>query len=182
MRIQEKEIILKDGRSVLLRSPGPEDAAAVEEHRRVTSEETYFMARYPEERQSDVEAMGRWISALSGDPREVGISAFCDGKLVGDCLVSTLRPHLKYRHRASFGISIRKEFWGQGLGSLLLAEAIRAAGENGFEQLELGVFTDNVRAIALYEKMGFQKVGIQPRAFQLKDGTYRDEVMMVRFL
>ena len=182
MRIQEKEITLKDGRTVRLRSPAPEDAGAVEEHRRVTSEETYFMARYPEERQSDVEAMKKWMAALSEDPREFGISAFYEGKLVGDCLVSTLRPHLKYRHRASFGISIRKEFWGQGLGGVLLAEAIRVAGENGFEQLELGAFADNSRAIRLYEKLGFQKVGIQPRAFKLKDGAYQDEVMMVRFL
>ena len=50
-----------------------------------------------------------------------------------------------------------------------------------FEQLELGVFSDNARAIHLYESCGFHAWGTQPRAFKLKDGTYRDEIMMVRF-
>lgn len=52
--------------------------------------------------------------------------------------------------------------------------AIDQTRANGFEQLELGVYSDNVRAIHLYEKFGFERYGIQPRAFKLKDGTYRD--------
>lgn len=55
------------------------------------------------------------------------------------------------------------------------------AKKNGFEQIELGVFADNPRAIHVYEKAGFQKVGIQPRAFKLQDGSYVDEIEMVKF-
>lgn len=62
----------------------------------------------------------------------------------------------------------------------MLELALEQAWENGFEQLELGVFSDNERAIRLYEKYGFQKTGVSPRAFKLKDGTYRDEILMVR--
>ena len=60
--------------------------------------------------------------------------------------------------------------------------AIEQAKLNGFELLELGVFEDNEPAIHLYEKLGFVKYGIQPRAFKLKDGTYRDEIIMVKML
>ena len=42
--------------------------------------------------------------------------------------------------------------------------------------------SDNARAIHLYEKVGFERYGIQPRAFKLKDGTYRDEIIMVKML
>ena len=56
---------------------------------------------------------------------------------------------------------------------------IECAKKAGFEQIELGVFADNERARHLYEKMGFKQVGVQPRAFKLKDGTYRDEVQMI---
>ena len=59
---------------------------------------------------------------------------------------------------------------------------IDQARANGFEQLELGVYSDNSRAIHLYEKFGFERYGIQPRAFKLKDGTYRDEIIMVKML
>lgn len=60
--------------------------------------------------------------------------------------------------------------------------AIGQTRANGFEQLELGVYSDNARAIHLYEKFGFERYGIQPRAFKLKDGTYRDEIIMVKML
>ena len=80
------------------------------------------------------------------------------------------------------GISVRQEYSGYGLGSLMVDIAVKQAKENGFEQIELGVFSDNNKAIHLYEKFGFEKYGIQPRAFKLKDGTYRDEVIMVKML
>ncbi len=30
----------------------------------------------------------------------------------------------------------------------------------------------------MYKKMGFKEYGINPREFKLKDGTYRDEIIM----
>lgn len=182
MKIGEKEIRLKNGQTAILRSPTAEDALAQYDLRRATSEETYFMARYPEELEAREEILCRKLSETEADPVDLFLSVFAEGKMVADVGVYKLRGQLKFRHRAGLGISVRRDYWGRGLGSMLLAEAIRAARENGFEQLELGVFADNTRAIRLYEKAGFQKVGVQPRAFKLKDGTYRDEIMMVLFL
>ena len=93
-----------------------------------------------------------------------------------------MSDHFKMRHRASLGISIKKKAWGLGLGKLLMEKALEQAKENGFEQVELGVFEDNPRARHLYEKLGFQEQGRTLRAFRLKDGTYRDEIQMVKFL
>lgn len=182
MKIAEKEIVLKNGQSVILRSPIGEDALAQYELRRATSEQTHFMARYPEELEFREETAKRRLDAAAEDSMDFFLSAFVDGKMVAEAGVQKIREHLKYRHRAGFGISIRKEYWGLGLGSVMLGEAIRIARENGFEQMELGVFSDNARAIHMYEKDGFRKVGIQPRAFKLKDGSYRDELLMVLFL
>lgn len=39
-----------------------------------------------------------------------------------------------------------------------------------------------VRAIHLYRSLGFEDFGCTPRAFRLKDGTYHDERMLVKFL
>ena len=80
---------------------------------------------------------------------------------------------------ANFGISLQEEVCGFGLGTIMLREILEITKETTFEQLELTVFADNVRAIRLYEKMGFVKVGILPRAYRLKDGSYHDEVQMV---
>ena len=109
-------------------------------------------------------------------------AAFIDGELVGNCGVNEIADRLKMRHRASLGISIKKKAWGLGLGTILISRALEQAKENGFTQVELGVFADNDRARYLYRKLGFTEMGCIPKAFCLKDGTYRDEVQMVKFL
>ena len=182
MRIEPREYKLQDGRILTVRSVEGEDAAAYAACRQKIYRETYFMARYPEESEADLEKMRVGLEKCAESPLNFEIGAFCGEEAVGSLGVSQVRPHLKYRHRAVMGISLLKEYWGCGLGSYLMQLAIDQTRTNGFEQLELGVFEDNVRAIHLYEKFGFAKYGVSPRAFKLKDGTYRDEIIMVRML
>jgi RimJ/RimL family protein N-acetyltransferase len=110
------------------------------------------------------------------------VTAFLDDEIVGDLGVTLVRPHMKYLHRAYLGMSIRQKCTGMGLGSFMMEIALEQAKKNGFEQVELGVFSDNERAQGLYGKYGFKEYGRTPRAFKLKDGTYRDEIIMVRML
>lgn len=180
MVIKERNVQLKNGRSVLLKSALPEHAKALCRHRYITSGETHFMARYPEECGESTERMRERLESLEKDERDFLVTAFLDGEIIGDAGVTKIRNHVKSRHRCYFGISVLQEYTGLGLGGRMLELALEQAWENGFEQMELGVFSDNERAIRLYEKYGFQKTGVSPRAFKLKDGTYRDEILMVR--
>ena len=41
---------------------------------------------------------------------------------------------------------------------------------------------DNDRAIALYKKIGFEKMGTFPHNMKYKDGTYADAYWMVKIL
>ena len=184
MIIWESTVTLKDGTTVVLRSPEPSDAAQLNAYLRLTSGETHFMVRYPEECDQSVEAAQKRLQAMADDERSFMLAAFLDGELVGNCGVNAMAPkdRFKMRHRASLGISIRKEAWGLGLGTILITRALEQAKENGFTQVELGVFADNERARGLYQKLGFAEMGCIPKAFYLKDGTYRDEVQMLKFL
>ena len=110
------------------------------------------------------------------------IFAINDGKIVGQAEVRVVKNHLKYKHRANIGISIDRDHWGMGIGSSLMKLALHQAKENGLEQMELGVYADNERAIHLYQKYGFEQCGIWKNAFKLKDGTYRDEILMSKIL
>lgn len=183
MRIEPREFTLPDGKILTVRSVEGKDAEAHIQFKHTTFDETYFMARYPEECAYDIERVRESLTACEASPVNFEIGVYDDrGEQVGDIGVTQIRPHLKYRHRAVMGISLLKEYWGCGLGSFLMQIAVEQTAANGFEQLELGVFEDNARAIALYEKFGFAKYGVSPRAFKLKDGTYRDEIIMVRML
>ena len=182
MNIHESTVMLRDGTAVTLRSPEPADAAQLNEYLRRTSGETHFMVRYPEECSQTLAAAQARLQAIADDERNFMLAAFLDGELVANCGITAMSGNFKMRHRASLGISIRQKAWGLGLGTILISRALEQAKENGFTQVELGVFADNERARRLYRKLGFVEMGCIPKAFYLKDGTYRDEVQMVKFL
>ena len=72
---------------------------------------------------------------------------------------------------------------GEGIGRALLAAAIAWATETeAVEKLSLSVFSDNVRAIALYEAAGFVVEGRREREYRMSDGSYRGDVLMSRFV
>ena len=181
MKIEPRTFTLPSGEVLTVRSLCADDAEALNAFRYATYSETYFMARYPEEG-ANLEAMRNSLAGCEESPFDFEVGVFDGEEQVGGVGVAQLRPRIKYRHRAYMGISIEQKYWGCGLGSYLVQLAIDQARANGFEQLELGVYSDNSRAIHLYEKFGFERYGIQPRAFKLKDGTYRDEIIMVKML
>ena len=76
-------------------------------------------------------------------------------------------------HRAEISLSILKDYWGQGLGSLLLEKALTYAQGQGLEFIDLDVAADNTRAIHLYEKFAFKKVVRLKDYFKIR-GNYKD--------
>ena len=179
MLIQSKKVELRD-RKVELRSATVQDALEVWKHRKRTSEETVFLSRYPEEYNADTEQIKRELEIMIESPDAFHVTAFLDEHVIGDLGVTPVGSCFKEHHRAYLGISIQQAYCNQGLGSMMMACALQYAKQIGYEQVELGVFSDNNSALHLYEKLGFTRYGIHPRAFRLKDGTYRDEVLMVK--
>lgn len=182
MKIVPCAFQLPNGEMLTVRSLCADDAEALNAFRLTTYRETHFRARYPEECEPSLEAMQKELAGCEASALNFEVGAFAGEKVVGEFGVTQVWPHIKFRHRAVMGISVRKEYWGCGLGSYLMQLAIDQTRINGFEQLELGVCSDNARAIHLYEKFGFERCGTMPHAFKLKDGTYRDEIMMVKML
>lgn len=176
------EAVLKNGLKVVLRGLTEDDAEAQADHLMAIYAESDFMLRYPEEFSGDVEDQRAFIRRSISSERDFHILAFLDGKMIGDAGIHTVYDGRKCRHRAEIGISIRKDYWDLGLGTAMLRAVIEQTKANGFEQIELGVYEDNTAAVRLYEKFGFRRVGAIPRAFKLKDGTYRDEILMVCIL
>ena len=181
MIIPEKEIMLQQ-KKIKLRSATAQDAVEVCRHRRITSGETQFLTRYPEECDEDIPQIERELALMANDAASFRVSAFYDNHMIGDLGVTAVGSRIKNHHRAYLGISIQQSYCNMGLGKRMMETALEYAKKIGFEQVELGVFSDNERAIHLYEQVGFVRYGAAPKAFKLKDGSYRDEILMVRFL
>ncbi len=83
-------------------------------------------------------------------------------------------------HAAVLGMSIHDAYHRQGVGKALLFDLVDAADNwLNITRIELTVFTDNVAAIALYEKSGFETEGIH-RAYAFRHGAFADVVAMAR--
>ena len=79
------------------------------------------------------------------------------------------------------GISLAKDFRGEGIGALLLKLIIDEAIKNltGLEIISLSVFANNVAGIAMYRKFGFIEYGSLPKGVKLDD-TYVDRLLMYK--
>ena len=83
-------------------------------------------------------------------------------------------------HAMHLGMSVREEHQGRGVGTALMKALVELADKwLNVVRLELTVFTDNDRALALYRKFGFEIEGTHT-AYALRDGRYVDAHFMAR--
>lgn len=181
MIFEEKQILLKDGRTAILKSPCVEDAEKLLNYLKKACEETNFLSRYPEEWNSTKEQEEAWVDHIRNSPNTLGITCYVDGNVAGNCEIRFLGS-IKTAHRATIAIALLKAYWNLGIGSAMFSEMIAAAKEHGTEIMELEFLEGNHRAKHLYEKFGFRVVSDRPNAYKLKDGTYLREFYMQKYL
>jgi GNAT superfamily N-acetyltransferase len=105
------------------------------------------------------------------------------GAFAGDALIGMVgivrSVRIKQRHRADvWGMYVAPEARGGGLGRALLGAAIaRARIWSGLRQVHLAVTESSPVARTLYESMGFQCWGLEPRALGW-EGRFVDEFHM----
>lgn len=182
MKFEPRTITLKDGCSCTLRPTHPDDAADMITYLKMISEETRFVLRTPEEVTFTLEQEQNILGQLLEDPGSVMMLAEVDGQVAGNCSISGMGYKSRIRHRCSMAIALKKDFWNLGIGYAMITYLTELAKEIGFEQMELEVVADNERGKKLYEKCGFTETGRRMRAMKYDDGTYADEIIMIKLL
>ena len=175
-------IILKDGRSCVLRNGTAADAQEVLDNFIRNHGQTDFLTTYPDEVTFTVEQEGKYLQTKADSPNEAELVAEVDGRIVGQAGIEAIGRADKVKHRADFGISIDQEYWGLGMGRALTRACIRLAKQAGYRQLELQAVADNAHALALYESEGFAEYGRNPRGFRSRFTGWQALVYMRREL
>ncbi len=104
--------------------------------------------------------------------RNHGFWARMNGQIVGLAGINVFKePHRS--HCAELGFGVRKEYQKRGIGYQLVRRAIDKARGLNLERLEAECFADNVAAIALLRKTGFNEEGMRVGAVK-KKGSLRD--------
>ncbi|WBW49899.1 GNAT family N-acetyltransferase [Peptoniphilus equinus] len=170
-------IELKDGRACVLRHGTPSDAAGVMATLKKVREETDFLLSY-EEGGLTLDGERDLLARQEASPSALQLCAVVDGNIVGTAGVSAIGSNEKIKHRAELGVSVEQAYWNLGIGRALAEACIEAAKHAGYRQLELEVVADNVRAVALYEKLGFETHGRNPRGFYSQQAGWQELVSM----
>lgn len=121
------------------------------------------------------------LEAQATENDSLHLVALVGGEVVASAGIFPVRPHLlRLRHVGGLGISIAQAWQGRGLGRELMRRLLDWADHwTPYLRIELSVFTDNARAIRLYESAGFVHEGVM-RAYALRDGEYADVNLMAR--
>lgn len=182
MNYQNKTVLLKNGKTCVIRPAEEADAERMIEYLNVTAEETPFLGREPEEASFTLEQEREIIRNMKAAERNILLLAEVDGVHAGNANFSCIRDRARFRHRCGMGVGLYRAFWGMGVGTALLKELLAAATAAGYEQAELEVVSTNAPAVGLYRKLGFEATGTIPHALKYKDGTYADFLFMVKKL
>ncbi|MDE7247855.1 MAG: GNAT family N-acetyltransferase [Lachnospiraceae bacterium] len=165
---------------VMIRRAQPEDAGAIIAYMNTVGSETdnlsYGNEGFPISQAEEADL----IREKNKSPRNALFLAVKGKKIVGKASIEALTRRMA--HRAEFGISVVKAEWGKGTGSKLLETIVQHAKLQQIEIIELEVRSDNERAIQLYKKYGFVKIGVYPKYFKMSDNSYVDFDLMNLYL
>ena len=161
-------------RAVDIRPARAEDAEAAAEITAVVAEEGSIGAQPPVDRA----ARAAGLRTLLAEPGRGGAWVLCDG----DRVVGITTALERIAGVLSIGMMLLPEARGRRGGRGLLDAVLEHARATGAHKVDLEVWPDNGRAIALYAAAGFTVEGLRDRHYRRRDGTLRSSLIMARRL
>jgi L-amino acid N-acyltransferase YncA len=102
------------------------------------------------------------------------------GPVLGWAALGAYSARDVYRGVAWESVYVAADARGRGVGRALLEVLIPASETAGVWTLCAGVIADNAASLALHERVGFRRIGIQERIGQDARGRWRDVVLLER--
>jgi L-amino acid N-acyltransferase YncA len=101
--------------------------------------------------------------------------------VTGWASLNSFNPRHAYDGVADLSVYVERGWRGRGVGRCLLERLVEIAGEIGYHKLVLAAFPFNASGLALYERLGFSRVGVYREQGRL-DGRWVDVLVMERLL
>ncbi|MBU3188521.1 GNAT family N-acetyltransferase [Clostridium bowmanii] len=172
-----KEIQLKKGQKLILRKPIIEDAEEMIQYLNIVGGESDNLLFGKDEFHLTVQQEIEHIKDISNSANTLMVLGIIDNKIVSIAQISS-SSRKRIAHNSEISISVKNDYWRNGIGCTVMDELIRFAKESGtIKNINLGVKTSNINAISMYEKFGFEKVGVHKNNFNV-NGNFDDEILM----
>lgn len=168
------------GKPIVIRYPAKEDLKSAWEYINEISKEQTFVLFQGEK--ITLENEEKWLKGEMlkiAEGKSVQLFVFSNDKLIGISGI-TMRDKAE-KHVGNFGITLAKNFRGEGIGRLLMETVLKEAKQNlkDLKIITLGCFSNNPIAKKLYESMGFIEFGVLPKSL-VRKGEFIDHIYMYK--
>ena len=164
----------------IIREAVPDDAEKMISYLNQVGGESDNLMHGKNEFNVPVEGVKRKLAMSKDSENSVVLIAFDNDQIIARAELVGYYP-ARIRHRAIFSISVKKEYWNQGIGTEMIEKIFEQAKNMKIRIIELEAITDNERGIHLYHKMGFADIGIYKDYFYV-NGMFKDAVAMQKIL
>ena len=158
----------------------PEDAGEIIEYLKTVGGESDNLLFGEEGLPISIEQEEELIRRVNGGEKSAMLLAKTDSEIVGVCQMTGFNRE-RIAHRGEIAISVKKAYWGRGVGSRMMEALLSFAKEIGLDVVSLEVRSDNLKAISLYKKYGFESFGTFKKFFKI-NGRYYDAEFMNRYM
>ncbi len=167
-----KKFRTKSGHDLLIRRAKVSDAANMLKYIKQMLTESNYMTSSPQDAVKTLQEQQKYIKETANSQGNLFLVSEIEGQLVG--MINFKRGGKeRTKHSGEFGISVLKDYWGEGIGNLLLDCLLNyAQHQKGIKKINLRVRSDNNRAIGLYIKKGFKKEGLLTKELKVNNRYY----------
>jgi L-amino acid N-acyltransferase YncA len=121
-----------------------------------------------------------WRAWTASHRRDCRFVARLDGRVVGWTAVARYSSREVYAGVAWESVYVDASARGRGVAAALLAALIPASEAAGIWTLIAGVQANNPASLALHERAGFRRIGVQERVGRDAAGRWQDVVLLER--
>ncbi len=176
-----KKVLLKNRQVLIVRPPKIDDAEAIIKYLNIIGGESNNLLFGKDDLSITIEQEKALIDNINNDPNCFMLLGIIENTIVS---ISQISSPFRKRicHNSEVAISVRKDYWNIGVGSIMLNILIDYAKTKGtIRNITLKVKASNTRAMYLYKKLGFKVVGIHKNYFNI-DGKYDDVILMEQYV
>ncbi|MDK2952265.1 MAG: hypothetical protein PWQ77_1930 [Kosmotogales bacterium] len=172
-----KRVTLKNGEILNIRRVVVEDSSEIIEYINKIAGESENLTFGPGEFKNTPEEEKRFIESINESDNSLMIVGIIKDEITSILNFNSGRRN-RIKHVGEFGISVRKDFWNIGVGKEMMNYLIDwAKNTKIIKKINLMVRKDNLSAISLYKKFGFEIEGTNSRYFKIR-GKYYDLLYM----
>lgn len=183
MRMQGKDLYLKNDTKVLVRTIKPSEARKFVKLLADIDQNHDLIELNPSEiHDLSTRKVRKTIKEFEKAKRQIILGVYNENDLVGVCAVARVSAREKQSHRAALFIGMTEEYRGLGLGADLMKLAFDFAGKVAYEQFETTVSEGNTPAFILCTEYGFKAMCRFPHAYKNMKGAYQDSILLIKYL